>query len=101
MTYVGVNRSRKRKPKYTSCICGCGATKLHARGLAKRCYLRQYNQTPQRKLRRAEYIAANREQVLRSYRKYYQKKLSAKQLTYGDRVIPIAAKGWGYLPACR
>jgi hypothetical protein len=77
MTYVGVNRSRKRKP--TSCICGCGATLIHAKGLAKRCY---------KKLRSAYVPVA--------------KRLTAKQLTYNvpgepPRLIPTVAKGWGCL----
>ena len=71
----------------------CVSEKVHAKGLCKRCYLRAYNQTPERKARRLEYIAQNREAILKSYRKYNEKR--RPQRTCQRALVRVSVKGWG------
>jgi hypothetical protein len=83
------------------------------KGKCRRCYNRRFYSPEKRReyyvktrpatlKQRAEYRALNRAKQLaynalvRERRQYETK---AAPNTYGDRVIPIAAKGWGYLQA--
>jgi hypothetical protein len=77
-----------------TCTECANVLRIHAKGLCKRCYLRAFNRTPERKARRREYIAQNREQVLASYRKYNEKRYPTASSM--DELVRVPVKGWGF-----
>ena len=71
----------------------CNAARHHAKGLCKRCYMRGFNQKPERKALRREWIARNRESVLESYKQYNWTRRARPEVS---AVVPVPVRGWGY-----